>query len=192
VAFFLFIAALRFCKGDPAWGPRYLTPLFAVLWLFTPEGAARFGRREVMVVLFCGLTVQVLALTVEVERLHLSRHLPSTFGILYPQLYFDPANADLLARPQQILAVWRSTTTPGDRFTWSTPATAGPGIATWGLLGSDPIDRFSMLNAFRPWWASYRFMPAPERPTSVRIAVLWFGVVTALGGSMLALGLRDR
>ena len=37
--FILFISSLTFFKGDPAWGPRYLTPIFAVLWLFAPAGS---------------------------------------------------------------------------------------------------------------------------------------------------------
>ena len=36
--FVLLICSLTFFKGDPAWGPRYLTPVFAVLWIMAPAG----------------------------------------------------------------------------------------------------------------------------------------------------------
>ncbi|HEX7449130.1 MAG TPA: hypothetical protein VF306_16370, partial [Pirellulales bacterium] len=38
--FVCFIATMTFFAGDPNWGPRYLTPVFGVLWLFVPAGAA--------------------------------------------------------------------------------------------------------------------------------------------------------
>ena len=42
--FILFISSLTFFKGDPAWGPRYLTPVFAVLWIFAPAGSRHVRR----------------------------------------------------------------------------------------------------------------------------------------------------
>ena len=36
-----FLSFLTFFNGDPAWGPRYLTPVFALLWLFARQGSRR-------------------------------------------------------------------------------------------------------------------------------------------------------
>ena len=39
-----FISFLTFFKGDLTWGPRYLTPIFALFWLFAPAGAGSSAR----------------------------------------------------------------------------------------------------------------------------------------------------
>ena len=83
IVFFCFVASLSFAKGDPAWGPRYLTPLYAVLWLFVDRGAIGLRTRDVGCLLILGFVVQVMALTVDPERLHVSRSLPVTFGAIY-------------------------------------------------------------------------------------------------------------
>ena len=53
--FFASICLLAFFKGNIAWGPRYLTPVFAVLWLFTPSAAAVAGRFRTGLVLGLGI-----------------------------------------------------------------------------------------------------------------------------------------
>jgi hypothetical protein len=169
--FFLFIASLSFFKGDPGWGPRYLTPLYAVLWLFAPDGAARLRRRETAALLTLGLVVQLLALSVDPERLHFERRLPSTFGSLFPILYFDARMAGLLNRPREIANLWQLRHERFERFSWSDPATAGPRLVTGGELGSNAVHLFGRFNTFRPWWISHWSMPASERPISI-----WSGI----------------
>src|SRR5205807_2296692 len=65
----LFFCFLLFFKGEPSWGPRYLTPLFALCWLFVPAAIEIKRRFFVGVVLACGLAVQLLALTMDPQRL---------------------------------------------------------------------------------------------------------------------------
>src|SRR5262245_60526019 len=57
-----FISLLTFYKGDPAWGPRYLTPLFAAAWLVAPYGAVALGQRKTIILLVLGFVVQILGL----------------------------------------------------------------------------------------------------------------------------------
>src|SRR5436190_17807023 len=90
--FFGFLCCLTFFSGDPTWGPRYLTPVFAVLWLFAPSGAAHIPRRLVRWGLGLGVVVQLLALSVDPHRLYIQRGLPSAFYYeISPWLYFDGA-----------------------------------------------------------------------------------------------------
>ena len=58
----IFISSLTFFKGDPAWGPRYLTPIFAVLWIFAPAGAHLLRKWVVVTLLGLGVVVQLGAL----------------------------------------------------------------------------------------------------------------------------------
>ena len=39
-----FVSFLTFFKGEPCWGPRYLTPAFALLWVFVPSSLERVGQ----------------------------------------------------------------------------------------------------------------------------------------------------
>ena len=46
--FTVFLCFLTFFKGEPCWGPRYMTPVFALCWVFVPAGCAtvRIGARK--------------------------------------------------------------------------------------------------------------------------------------------------
>ncbi len=104
--FFGFVCCLTFFSGDPAWGPRYLTPVFAVLWLFAPSGAARLPRGVVRIALGLGVLVQLLGLSVDPHRLYIQRGLPSAFYYeISPWLYFDGAVAHLSNRPREIAEI---------------------------------------------------------------------------------------
>src|SRR5262245_10454902 len=182
LVFFGFIASLSFSKGDPAWGPRYLTSLYAAFWLFAPDGARRFRLRDTAVLLTLGFVVQILALSVDPERLPLERKVPSMFGAYYPVLYFDASLAGLLNRPREIVEIWRRRNQHVERFSWSDPATAGPQIITWGEIGSDAPHRYGRFTTFRPWWSSYQCMPDHERPVSLPLTA------TVLGVALLEIG----
>lgn len=118
--FVLFISFLTFFTGDPAWGPRYLTPIFALCWLFVSTGAAALGARPTRLLLALGIVVQLLGLSVDQHRLYLGRNLPSAFYYhISPWLYFDPAVAQLLNRPREIREILQA---DGSRTVAFTPA----------------------------------------------------------------------
>src|SRR5262249_48306610 len=91
IVFVGFVATLGTYKGDPSWGPRYLTPVASVLWLFAPMGAALLKPRLVALVLGLGFAVQLLALSVDPHRLFINRGVPSAFSSADPWAYFYPA-----------------------------------------------------------------------------------------------------
>ena len=74
-----FFSILTFYKGGVCWGPRYLTPLFALLWLFAPDGVAVLGRPIARLLLAAGVGVQLLGLAVVPERLYLNGNCRACF-----------------------------------------------------------------------------------------------------------------
>ena len=60
--FTLFISSIIFFKGDPSWGPQYFTPVFALLWIFTPACSTLLSRRLTAGFLVLGFVVQLGAL----------------------------------------------------------------------------------------------------------------------------------
>jgi hypothetical protein len=185
-----FIVSMSIFKGDPAWGPRYFTPIFAVLWLWAPAGAKRLRRPVVAVILTLGLVVQVLALAVDPHRLYIERGLPSAFGAVAPLLYFDPANAHLLQRPREIVEVWRARADAGTAFSPAPAPTYAFPIIDRVERGPAAIQRYKVLNTFRPWWVSHWYIPPAQRPVSIGAVLV---VLLALGGTALGLiwtGLR--
>ena len=132
LVFFGFIASLSFFKGDPAWGPRYLTSLYAAFWLFAPDAARRFRLRETIVLLTLGFAVQILALSVDPERLPLERRLRPCSAPTIQVSILMRGLAGLLNRPREIVEIWGLRNQRVERFSWSDPATAGPQIVTGG------------------------------------------------------------
>ncbi|MCI0457419.1 MAG: hypothetical protein L0Z62_10660, partial [Gemmataceae bacterium] len=113
-----FLCCLTFFAGDPAWGPRYLTPVLALLWLFAPLGAKWLRPGTTRLLLRLGLIVQMLALAVDPHRLYLERGLPSAFYLdIGPWVYFDSAASHLLNRPREIVAVVSPSRPPAYAFT---------------------------------------------------------------------------
>jgi len=100
--FTLFFCFLTFFKGDPAWGPRYLTPVFAVGWLFVPAAVSRVRDFVFRAVLSLGVIVQLLGLSVDPIRLFFST--PIHFGYYHenPWLGFNPQLSHLMQRPREI------------------------------------------------------------------------------------------
>ena len=184
------ICAISFFKGDPAWGPRYLTPVFAIVWLFAPAGAARFRRSETVTLLLLGAFVQVAALTVDPYRLYIQRGLPSTFGAIAPALYFDPANSHLLTRPREVMEIWEARREHGVAFTpWPTP-TSTVTILDRVELGQTAINRYKVLNSFRPWWASHWYMAIDDRPVHIGTTAAALALLGVVGVGMTLMGLR--
>ena len=191
VVFVGFISMLTFFKGDLSWGPRYLTPIFALLWVFVPTGAAAFRPRMVTLVLLAGFTVQVLGLSVDPHRLYLKRNLWSRFYVVDPWLYFHPAISHLANRPREIVEIL-SDDTPAEAFTPARSPTYCFPIPERIPGGPEAVHHYRVLNSLRPWWISQRYLRAEERPVDLGAT---FGLLAGavLGGlALMLLGCQNR
>lgn len=195
--FVAFIASLTIFKGDPAWGPRYVTPVFALFWLFTPAGVAALGKRLTTVLLLLGLTVQLLGLSVDPHRLYFERNLHSAFYYREPWRYLDPRIGHLVNRPREILEI-AVNSRPAEEFSPAPEPTYGflvmeevrENLRDQLLPGRAIVRRYHSLNSFRPWSASQWFLPRAERPVDLaRTAWLLLGVA-GLGILLQSLALR--
>src|SRR5262245_13852778 len=147
-----FLCSMLIAKGDLSWGPRYLTPVFAVLWLFAPVGAILFKRWAVWALLAAGLVVQLLALSIDHHRLYVLRKLPCGYEPYYPHFYFRFDCAHLFMRPIEIMDVARSRErapeyTPAPSPTFTFPVINKPELPENGPEG---VQRYHVLNSFRP------------------------------------------
>jgi hypothetical protein len=144
--FLLFVSFLTFFKGDPSWGPRYLTPVFALWWVFVPASLGAVRRSLVAGVLGLGVLVQLLALGVDPQRRFLETSLPFTYYIEDPWLGFDSRLAHLFHRPRELL----ETLSPGRP---PAPAPDGGPVPTQQAIGTiDPLF----------WTSVVGRMPSPD------------------------------
>jgi hypothetical protein len=189
-----FFSILTFYKGGVCWGPRYLTPLFALLWLFAPDGVVVLGRPIARLLLAAGVGVQFLGLAVVPERLYLERELPSLFYTVDPWLYFNPALSHLLNRPREVIDAL--TAPPAPEFTPSpTPTFTLPVLEPphhTGPTGIEGVHRYTLLNTLRPWWATFRHLPPDQRPVALAPTAAVLGAAGGLGFLLMAGGLRGR
>lgn len=181
VIFGLFITSITIFKGDPAWGPRYFTPVYAWLWLLAPRGAESMGRTLTRLLVVAGVLVQLAALAVDPHRLYVERNLPSMFGAVAPILYFDPQNAHLLNRPREMGEIWHARGRQYDRFSPAPEPTFAFPVLDRIARGPAVVEQFAVLNTFRPWWVSQRHLPEPARPVSLPWAVAVQVVLLAAG-----------
>jgi hypothetical protein len=124
--FALSICYLPFFKGEPCWGPRYLTPLFALWWIFVPAALLRVRASLVQVVLALGLAVQVLALSVDPIRMFLQLPLPWSYYYDDPWLGFNGRFSHLARRPGEIMDVLAPSDAPAAEYSpGSLPTHAG-------------------------------------------------------------------
>jgi hypothetical protein len=193
-AFTLFVALLTFYKGGVCWGPRYLTPVFAVLWLFAPLGATRLARGAVILLLAAGALVQILGLAMVPERLYVERDLHSSFFLVDPWLNLRPELGHLANRPREIHDALTAppsphfTPSPSPTFTlpvFDPPAYTGPK----GIAG---VRSYTLLNGLRPWWASFPALPQAERPINVARTAWLFGAVGLISLFILIVNLPPR
>lgn len=190
-AFVGFVSLMTFYKGDPAWGPRYLVAVFAVVWLYAPAGADRVARPTAVFLLAAGLAVQLLGLAIDPHRLYVQRAVPSAFYLDSPWHHFRPALSHLLNRPRELGEAWRAG--PAAEFTPAPSQTFAPPVIDPPYLpetGPAAVERYQIWRGFRPWWASFPYLPADQRPIDVgRTAALFLALATA-GALACAVGLR--
>jgi hypothetical protein len=187
MAFSGFICSLVFFKGDLAWGPRYLTPVFAVLWLFVPAAARARPRWQTALVLSLGMIVQLLALSVDFHRLYVQLRLPSGFYQGHPEIYFYPQAAHLINRPREVLEI----VTAADGATAYSPnavPTAATPCPEWFERGPEAIRKYRFLSSLRPWWASMNFLPATERPVDLATTIALLLIAAGLGLGLIYFG----
>jgi hypothetical protein len=215
LGFFLFISSLIYFKGDIGWGPRYLTPMFAVLWVFVPAAAAVRTLRTAAIYLGLGFIVQLLGMSVDPHRLYVERGLPSAFYSVAPWLYFHPAAAHIVNRPREIIEVfaarneespdfipaclptarippkinWPARPVPGSLQPTPLPTSAPPCPEQFEQ-GTEGIHKYRFLNSFRPWWASMHYLPPSDRPVALGPTAVLLGGLIA--GSMIVLVISCR
>lgn len=188
LAFLCFIASIRFFSGEPAWGPRYLTPVFGVLWLFVPAAASRWHWPKTAVLLAASCAVQVLGLSLDPLRFFTGDNATAADEFLtHPWSYFRLDRSQLLARPGQ---VWDVLTYSGPPAASFTPAKA-PTLPL--LIDADADKRFEaraygVFSALRPWWATYRLLPPEQRPIDLAAALTWLLAIGGAGLFFLGIG----
>lgn len=189
-----FVSLLTFYKGDPAWGPRYLTPLYALGWLFVPAGAHLMRRSIVLVILVLGILVQTLALSVDPHRQYVKLGLPGGASAVDPGIYFHPAMNQLLQRTREIGEITANNQAP-EKFTPSpSPTFAFPLVdkAHFAETGPDAVRRYRVLNSFRPWWTSQQYLPAEKRPVPIGQTAAILAGIGLCGCLMMWLGYERR
>jgi hypothetical protein len=200
------ICLLSIFKGDPTWGPRYLTPVFALFWLFVPAASARCRPLVVVALLGAGLLVQGLALSVDSHRLYVMRGLHSAFyyhGESGAWAYFDPDVAHLNNRPREILDIWASHARRAEEFTPGlTPTSPPPLVDQIGLdehrnvkipRGEARVNHYVIFDEFRPWWISFRHLAPEQRPVNLeQTAVVLLGLLGIGLAAMFAGLYSDR
>jgi hypothetical protein len=179
--FVLFLSMLTIFKGDPAWGPRYLTPMLALWWLFVPAGAGLLRPRFVRIVLGLGIVVQLAGLSVDPHRLYVERGLPSVFGAIRPYLYFHPANSHVLNRPREVFDICFGDEQHAQAFTPSSTPTFAMPIIDDVPGGPHAVHAYTVLDSFRPWWISQLHLPSAKRPVDIQRTVVLLALSTVAG-----------
>jgi hypothetical protein len=186
--FTAFFCSLVFFKGDLSWGPRYLTPVFAVLWVLVPAAVALRPRWQVRLILGLGLLVQLLALSVDHHRLYVELRFPSGFYHGHPWIYFHPRAAHLVNRPREIYEIFTEEHAASSYSPTPLPTAATPCPETFER-GPGAVRKYRFLDSFRPWWASMTFLAPADRPVDLgRAALLLLGCAAA-GAGLAAWGL---
>jgi hypothetical protein len=154
--FVLFVAFLPFFKGEPCWGPRYLTPVFALWWVFAPTAAAKVSTRAGLLTLGC--VVQLLALSVDPMRLFLQVPLDWNYYNYAPWLTFDAQTSHLVQRPREIIEVLQPPDPPAPNYSPAPVATHAGCLATGGPTVTSMVGLMACplapapLNVTLAWW----------------------------------------
>ncbi len=186
--FTAFICSLNFFKGDPSWGPRYLTPIFAVLWIFVPFAVVPSLRRFAIGLLGLGFLVQLLGLSVDHHRLYVELRFPSGFYQYHPDIYFYPRAGHLVNRPREIWEIIAREEMASAYSPTILPTAAMP-CSECFERGPEAVRKYRVLNSFRPWWLSMRFLSTHERPMDLQKTAALLLVVALGGGGLMVLAL---
>jgi hypothetical protein len=189
LGFVAVICLFRFFKGDIGWGPRYLTPVFAVLWLFVPATAALAGRLCTGLLLGLGLVVQLLSLATDPHRAYIVADIPPHIMLYSDAVYYDLRVSHLFTRPGEIWDVLTSDAEPDAASPAPTPTYALP-IPDQKLIDPAVARKYLVFADFRPWWCWQRHLDPADRPVDlVRTAVFLVGLF-ALGILLMTTGRR--
>jgi hypothetical protein len=187
--FILFISSLTFFKGDPAWGPRYLTPIFAVLWIFAPASSRFLRKWMVVTILGLGLLIQINALCIDPHRLYIEHGLPSAFYVSAPDLYFNPSISHLINRPREIVDVLSHQGDKAECYSPSpTPTFTFPVIDSVEK-GPAAIRKYHILKGFRFWWTSFQYLDPLSRPVDLKRTVGFLIILAVTGLILQAFGI---
>jgi hypothetical protein len=189
LAFIGMVCSLTTFKGDPAWGPRYLTPLAALGWLLVPAGAARLPRPITGLVLSVAAGIQVMALSVDPHRLFLEHRLPG--AVLSAKLNFEPALSHLVQRPRELREVITSNAAKAADFTPADLPTSAPPLVEHIALDGRGPQRYVIFDTLRPWWVSFQHLPPSARPVRLHVDLLVFGGLFVCGLAMIGVGIKS-
>lgn len=188
----VFYSFLSFYKGGVNWGPRYLTPIFGLLWLYAPAGAQLLGARLTRLLLLLGFLVQIMAIAVVPERLYVERALPTGFYTIKPWWYFHPAISHVMNRPREILDAFTAPAapefTPGPTPTFTLPVFDPPYYT--GPKGIAGVRQYTLLNELRPWWATFPHLAPDQRPVNLAASLAFFALLGFAGAALMVFAIR--
>jgi hypothetical protein len=181
VVFFAFTASLRFFKGDLSWGPRYLTPLYAVLWMLAPR-ARRWPAWLVVQLLVLGALIQVMALSIPAQRVYINHRWFPEVGKQWDEWFnLSPLPAQMLHRPIEMGEVLHEDGSKVERFSINRYPTGSSPINHMPRLGPDVVRKYHYLCTWRPWWSCMWYLDEDERPVDLARTVYLLQAATAAG-----------
>jgi hypothetical protein len=182
----LVVAQVAFFGGDWCWGPRYLLVL-APLWaLAGPFAATRARRIVVAVLVVLGVSIQVMAISLDHHRFFYERNLAPHFWAEDPWFYFR--SSQLLARPGELAATWLSgvpteavafSPTPWREVTYSPFGPRRP------AQSSEWVRRFAVFYLPRPWPLWFHALDPAQRPVAAWPWLALCGASIILGGGLV-------
>jgi len=158
--FVVSISFLPFFKGEPCWGPRYLTPVFALAWVFVPAALASVRLGAAKAVLALGVAVQLLGLSVDPIRLFVDIPLLWNYFNDHPWLVFDGQISHLVQRPREIVEVLVPSDVPAPEFNPGPLPTHAGGINTGPPIITSIVGLMATFPAPGPLNTAASFLPA--------------------------------
>lgn len=187
LAFLMFIGSIRFFSGEPAWGPRYLTPVFALVWIFVPAGVARLRWPIAGSLIAVSFLLQVAGLSIDTMRFFSGENELAAEGFLKdPWTYFRLDRSQVVARSRQLYEVL---TFEGPAAKSFSPAKKPSLPLIIYLKAKEPlsVSNHHVLSTFRPWWCSYWYLAADERPVDLTFALKVLLIAGEIGAGLLVI-----
>lgn len=189
LAFLAFIGSIRFFSGEPAWGPRYLTPVFALFWIFVPAGAARLRWPIAGSLLAVSFLFQVAGLSVDTMRFFSGENELAAEGFVKnPWTYFRFDRSQLVARSRQLYELTTYDGPPARSFSPAKKPSL-PLIAYRKVNEPLSATNHHVLGTFRPWWCAYPYLAVDERPVDLQFAVKLLLIAAEIGLGVVLLSL---